>query len=168
MKVFAGIALAIVCILAFAKPAAAQTGGSALPVLQARYRVLQSAVRGGDRKRIAAILAPHFAGVDVAGEADGLKALLAGLEYDAAGNGRISMTIASVKERGGIVIVSRRLEITLANPDAIEDERGAEFVAFSIDTWVRSGHTWLLQKSAAQQLAYYVDGEQIARDVPSL
>jgi hypothetical protein len=165
MKIPAVLLLAIVCTLAWLQPAAARDDGSLLPALQARYKILQAAVAAGDDKALSTILAPHFVGIDVAGEADGTKALLAGLELSRPGADAVAMTISSPKEHGDLLTVSRRLDIKARNPDAFEDARSVEFVAYSIDTWVRVDGTWLLKKSTAQQLAYYVDGEQIARDV---
>jgi hypothetical protein len=165
MKIPAAFSLAIVCTLACLQPAAARDEGSLLPALQARYKILQAAVTAGDDKALSAILAPHFVGIDVAGEADGTKALLAGLEVSRAGADAVTMTISSPKERGDLLTVSRRLDIKARNPGAFEEARSVEFVAYSIDTWVKVDGTWLLQKSTAEQLAYYVDGEQIARDV---
>jgi hypothetical protein len=165
MKITGALSLAIVCTLACLQPAAAHDDGSVLPALQARYKILQAAVAAGDDKALSAVLAPHFVGIDVAGETDGTKALVAGLELNQPGADTVAMTISSPKERGDSVTVRRRLEIKARNPDAFEDARSVEFVAYSTDTWVKVDGTWLLQKSTAQQLAYYVDGEQIARDV---
>ncbi|HEX3370442.1 MAG TPA: nuclear transport factor 2 family protein [Candidatus Cybelea sp.] len=165
MKISAALSMAIVCTLGSLQPAAAHDDGSLLPALQARYKILQAAVTAGDDRSLSAILAPHFVGIDVAGEADGTKALLAGLELKQPGSDTVAMTISSPKERGASVTVRRRLEIKARNPDAFEDARSVEFVAYSTDTWIKVGGTWMLAKSTAQQLAYYVDGEQIARDV---
>ncbi len=167
MKVSAALSLAIVCTVACLQPAAARDDGSPLPALQARYKILQAAVSAADVKSLSTILAPHFVGIDVAGEADGTKALLAGLELDRSGPATVAMTISSPKERGDSLTVRRRLEIKPRNPGAFEDARSVEFVAYSIDTWVKVDGVWLLAKSTAQQLAYYVNGEQIARDVPT-
>jgi len=165
MKIPAALLPAIVSTLACLQPAAAHDDGSLLPALQARYKILQAALAAGDDKALSTILAPHFVGIDVAGEPDGTKALLAGLDLSRPGADSVAITISSPKERGDLLTVSRRLDIKARNPDAFEDARSVEFIAYSIDTWVKAGGTWLLQKSTAQQLAYYVDGEQIARDV---
>ena len=157
MKIPAALSLAIVCTLACLQPAAAHGDGSFLPAMQARYKILQAAVTAGGDKALSTILAPDFVGIDVAGEADGTKALLAGLELSEAGADAVTMTISSPKERGDVLTVSRRLDIKARNPDAFEDARSVEFVAYSIDTWVKADGTWLLQKSTAQQLAYYVE-----------
>jgi hypothetical protein len=165
MKIPAALSLATLCILACLQPAAAHDDGSVLPALQARYKILQAAAAAGDDKALSTILAPHFVGIDIAGEADGTKALLAGLDLSRLGGDAVVMTISSPKERGDLLTVSRRLDIKARNPDAFEDARSVEFVAYSIDTWIRVDGTWRLAKSRAQQLDYYVDGEQIARDV---
>ncbi|HEY4432988.1 MAG TPA: nuclear transport factor 2 family protein [Candidatus Cybelea sp.] len=165
MKISAALSLAIVCTLGCPQAAAAHDDGSLLPALQARYKILQAAVTAGDAGSLSTILAPHFVGIDVAGEADGTKALLAGLELEQSGPATVAMTISSPKERGDSLTVRRRLEIKPRNPGAFEDARSVEFVAYSTDTWVKVDGIWLLAKSTAQQLAYYVDGEQIARDV---
>ncbi|HEY1883562.1 MAG TPA: nuclear transport factor 2 family protein [Candidatus Cybelea sp.] len=165
MKISAALSLAIVCAFGCLQPAAAHGDGSLLPALQARYKILQAAVSAGDAGSLSTILAPHFVGIDVAGETDGTKALLGGLELDQSGPATLAMTISSPKERGDSLTVRRQLEIKARNPGVFEDARSLEFIAYSIDTWVKVDGIWLLAKSTAQQLAYYVDGEQIARDV---
>lgn len=160
MKKLIAVLPALMLAIAACGTASAHHDAALLTALQDRYKALQSAMSGDDRRRVAAILAPHFVALDVVGQSEGPHQLLGDVDsIPLDRNATITTRISSPLRRGNVVVVARRVTVETA-----DNER---FVGFSTDTWIRVSGAWLLRKTQTTKLEFYVDGEQIAGDVRS-
>lgn len=148
---------------AVAQPAAESALKS---VLEGRYAALKAAIDARDRQALAALLAPDFASVDVAGKSATAEQMLTQLAASPKDPNRVSeTTLLSVKLNGDVATVSQRYHMTSAKVASDGSRHPSELETLSTDTWVRSGDTWLLKKTATDELDYSVDGKKMPHKV---
>ena len=154
--------------LAAVQGAVAQTAAesSLKSVLEGRYAALKTAIDARDRQALAALLAPDFVSVDISGKSQAAEQMLTQLAALPKDPNRASeTTLVSVKLDGDVATVSQRYHMTSAKVTSDGSRHPTELETLSTDTWVRSGDTWLLRKTATDELDYSVDGKRMPHKV---
>jgi len=137
-------------------------------LLEGRYAAMKSAMANRDQQAVAALLAPDFLSVDVAGKSENASQMLqeiAALPKDP--NKASDTTIVSVKLSGDTATVDQRYHMTTTKAGADGAQHAVELVTLSTDTWIKSGDAWLLQKTVTNQLDYTLDGRSVAHKARS-
>lgn len=161
----AAVLLLLVACALGCRGAALASGDDALQgALQDRYKALNAAMVLGDDRRLTTFVAPNFVGIAIDGERGGVKQTIGFGLLPVDPHSVFTTTLSSLRQLGDTVVVNQRLDIKTTEANCGGQEQRVEYVAYSIDTWIKANGTWVLQRSKTQRLEYYVNGEQIARD----
>ncbi|HEV2650313.1 MAG TPA: nuclear transport factor 2 family protein [Rhizomicrobium sp.] len=136
--------------------------GGLKDVFQARYATMKAVMAKRDASGITALLAPNFTSVDVSGQTSTgtqMSNEVAALPIDP--NKTSETTILSVSADHDIATVNQRYDMKTAKPAADGATRNVELIALSTDTWIKSGGTWLLQRTVTKQADYFVNGQSV-------
>ena len=137
-------------------------------VLEGRYAAMKAAMAARDRQAVAALLAPDFVSVDLADKSETREQMLAQIALLPNDPEKVSETkLLSVKLNGDVATVSQRYHMTTTKVDGDGVRHPVVIVTLSTDTWVRSGDTWLMQRTVTDQIDYSVDGRSVAHKVRS-
>ncbi|MEO8504925.1 MAG: nuclear transport factor 2 family protein [Acidobacteriota bacterium] len=150
--------------------AAPATGGQAAlrATFEARYAEMKEAMEHRDPKEVAALWTVDFVSEDAEGKADTAAAMLKSLAAIPVDPSKVSETkILSVSVKGDVATVEQHYHMTTMRPkqgSTTEKQKG-ELNATSTDTWLRSGKTWLLQRTVTKQIDYDLAGRRVLHKV---
>ena len=133
-----------------------------ISVLQSRYAAMKTAMAAHDRAAIAAILAPDFVSVDVAGSsesADQMITAVNALKPDP--NKSSETTLISVVPAASAVTVEQQYDMKTVKTAADGTQHKIEIVALSTDTWVKRADAWLMARTVTNELSYFKDGQLV-------
>jgi ketosteroid isomerase-like protein len=134
--------------------------------LEKRYAAMKVAIDARDRQALATFLTPDFVNVDVSDKPQTAEEMLSHLAASRKDPNRKSeTTVLSVRLNGNVATVSQRYHMTTVKVSSDGSRHPTEIEALSTDTWVRSGNTWLLQKTVAEERDYSVDGKKMPHQV---
>jgi hypothetical protein len=135
-------------------------------VLEGRYAAMKSAMANRDAKEVANLLAPDFVSVDVAGSEKNAGQMVESLKGLPADPDKVSnTTLLSVASSGGKAVVKQRYEMKTVRVAADGAKHQIELTTLSTDVWISTGGTWLMQRTATDQMDYLVDGRPLAHKV---
>lgn len=153
-------------IAAYAACAAAEENLKA--ELQSRYGAVKQAMSAHDAPAIRALLAPDFASIDVTGESKTAEQMISqvdSLPRDA--NKTSETTLLSVLPTADKVTVAQKYDMKAVRDGADGAAHQIELIAFSTDTWVRSGDVWLLQRTVTNEMSLLKDGKLVVHKAKS-
>jgi ketosteroid isomerase-like protein len=157
----------LTCFIATLGAGACQAEDNRLrSILEARYAAMKSAMASRDAKEVAALLAPDFVSVDVSGSEKGTGQMIESLKAAPADLGKVSnTTLLSVEPSPGKAVVKQRYEMKTVKVAADGAEHQIELTTLSTDVWVSANGTWLIQRTATDQMDYFVDGKPLVHKV---
>jgi hypothetical protein len=132
------------------------------PVLEARYAAMKAAIANRDGNALATVLAPDFVSVGVdGGEITGARMIqtMSAAPVDPKRVG--STTLLAVEANGGNAIVKQRYIMKTVKPAADGAQQQVELTTVSTDVWVLTNGTWLIQRTATDEVDYVVDGKPL-------
>jgi len=143
--------------------AATPSDDSLRPILQARYDAMKAAMATHDGHAMSSILAPDFTSVDVSGQSETGAQMIAevdGLKHDAS---KVSTTtLMAISVEANRAIVQQRYDMKTAEIGDDGARHSIELIARSTDTWIKSGDTWLLERTLTDELSSFKDGDLVA------
>jgi hypothetical protein len=135
-------------------------------VLEGRYAAMKSAMANRNEKEVAILLAPDFVSVDVSGSEKNAGQMIESLKGLPADPDKVSnTTLLSVDSSGSKAVVTQRYDMKTLRTTADGAKHQIELTTVSTDVWISTGGTWLLQRTAADQMDYLVDGKPLAHKV---
>jgi len=135
-------------------------------ILEGRYAAMKSAMANRDAKEVAALLAPDFVSVDVSGSEKGAGQMIESLKAVPADPDKVSnTTLLSVESRAGKAVVKQRYEMKTVKVAGDGAKHQIELTTLSTDVWVSDNGTWLIQRTATDQMDYFVDGKPLVHKV---
>jgi ketosteroid isomerase-like protein len=159
--------VSLTCFIAILGAGACQAEDNKLrSILEGRYAAMKSAMANRDAKQVAALLAPDFVSVDVSGSEKGAAQMVESLKAAPADPDKVSnTTLLSVESGGGKAVVKQRYDTKTvkAAPDGAKHQ--IELTTLSTDQWVSVSGTWLIQRTATDQMDYLVDGKPLIHKV---
>jgi ketosteroid isomerase-like protein len=159
--------VSLTCFIAILGAGACQAEDNKLrSILEGRYAAMKSAMANRDAKQVAALLAPDFVSVDVSGSEKGAAQMVESLKAAPADPDKVSnTTLLSVESGGGKAVVKQRYDMKTvkAAPDGAKHQ--IELTTLSTDQWVSVSGTWLIQRTATDQMDYLVDGKPLIHKV---
>ncbi len=155
------------CLLVFAGLAAGQAeDGKLRTVLEGRYAAMKAAMASRDANAVAALLAPDFVSVDISGgEKTGAEMIdaLKGAPADA--DKASKTTLLSVESDGRRAVVRQQYVMKTVKLAADGARHQVELTVLSTDAWVSADGTWLMQRTATEQIDYLIDGRSLVHKV---
>jgi hypothetical protein len=135
-------------------------------ILEGRYAAMKSAMANRDAKEVAALVAPDFVSVDVSGTEKGAGQLIESLKAVPADPDKVSnTTLLSVESSAGKAVVKQRYEMKTVKAAADGAKHQIELTTLSTDVWILANGTWLIQRTATDQMDYLVDGKPLVHKV---
>ena len=134
--------------------------------LQARYGAMKVAMAAHDGSAIGALLAPDFESVDISGEpqtASQMIAEVSGLKSDP---NKVSVTtLAAVRLVAGKATVEQNYDMKTARVGNDGVAHPVRLTTSSTDTWVKSGDSWLLQRTVTNEMFLFKDNRLVVHKV---
>ena len=160
-------AVLLTCFVASLGAGACQAEDNKLrSILEGRYAAMKSAMANRDAKEVAALLAPDFVSVDVSGSEKGAGQMIESLKAAPADPDKVSnTTLLSVVSSAGKAVVKQRYEMKTVKAAADGAKHQIELTTLSTDVWVSANGTWLIQRTATDQMDYLVDGKPMVHKV---
>lgn len=151
---------------AFAPAAALANNEDLRAMLQSRYTAMKVAMSAHDGAAIEAILAPDFQGIDISGQSETAKQMIA--EVDALKpdpNKASTTTLISVNLLPNEAIVIQRYDMKTIRDAFDGSAHNIELVTLSKDTWVDNKGVWLIKRTVTNELSLFRDGKLIVHKV---
>jgi hypothetical protein len=131
--------------------------------LQSRYAAIKAAMAVHDGAAVAAILAPRFESVTVAGQSETAAQMVAQVnDLRPDPNRSSTTTLASVVLEGTKAIVQQRYDMKSSKTTADGVDHSVELIALSTDTWARPTNEWLMERTVTNEVSYFLDGRLVA------
>jgi hypothetical protein len=155
------------CFFAISGTAACQAEESKLrTILEGRYAAMKAAMANRDAKEVAALLTPDFISVEVSGSEKTGSQMIESLKGVPADPGKVSnTTLLSVESSGNKAVVKQRYEMKTVKVAADGATHQVELTTLSTDVWISTNGTWLMQRTATDQMDYLVDGKPLVHKV---
>jgi ketosteroid isomerase-like protein len=157
------IAVALLALPALA--ARADSAADAKKAIQAQYNKCNAAAARKDSKGVTSVYTKDRVAVTSKGVTSSVSDETAQMEqiFQAATSVAVSTTITGISVKGNtaIVNVKEHGKIVLLNPKTMANSNMVED-AISIDTWVKTGGTWLEKKSVEKSVKATLDGKPVS------
>lgn len=135
-------------------------------VLEGRYAAMKSAMSNRDANEIAALLAPDFVSVELSGGEKTAGQMIGSLKGLPVDPDKVSITtLLSIESSGVKAIVKQRYNLKTVKVAADGAKHQVELTTLSTDIWISRNGTWLMQRTATEQMDYLVDGKPLVHKV---
>jgi hypothetical protein len=135
-------------------------------MLQSQYAAMKAAMSARDNAAIEAILAPDFQGIDISGQSETAKQMIA--EVDALKpdpHKASTTTLISVNLLPNEAIVMQRYDMKTIRDALDGSTHNIELVTLSEDTWIDKKGVWLIKRTVTNELSIFRDGKLIVHKV---
>ena len=138
-------------------------------VLEGRYAAMKSAMASHDAKQLASLLAPDFVSIDVSGgEQTGDQMIEAVRRLPPNDPDKVSnTTLLAIEANGDKAVVKQRYNMKTVKTAGDGTKHHVELTTLSTDVWILAHGTWLIERTATDQMDYFVDGRAMAHKVRS-
>ena len=127
---------------------------------------MKVAMAARDGKAILMLLAPNFSSIDVSGQMESGGQMVGEVAQLPKDPKKVShTTILSAKVVGTTATINQRYDMKTVKTNPDGTTKNVELVTLSTDTWVKSGDTWLLEKTVTEQMDYFVNGQPVMHKV---
>jgi ketosteroid isomerase-like protein len=135
-------------------------------ILEGRYAAMKSAMANRDANEIAAVLAPDFVSVDVSGNKRTHEEMIESVKALPVDPNKVSnTTLLSIETSGDKAVVKQRYDMKTVKMAADGSKHDFALTTLSTDLWILTTGTWLLQRTATDQVDSVVDGRSIIHKV---
>lgn len=136
-------------------------------ILEGRYAAMKSAMTRHDAKEVASLLAPDFVSIDVSGgKQTGDQMIEAVRRLPPNDREKVSnTTLLSIEANGDKAVVKQRYNMKTVKAAQDGTKHQVELTTLSTDAWILTHGTWLMQRTATDQMDYLVDGRAMLHKV---
>jgi hypothetical protein len=127
---------------------------------------MKSAMAKRDAKEIAALLAPNFVSIDVAGKETTGDQMIESLKALPVNPNRVSTTtLLSIEPSGNKAVVKQRYNMRTVRAATDGAKQEVELTTLSTDVWILTRGAWVLQQTVTDQMDALVDGKPMVHRV---
>jgi ketosteroid isomerase-like protein len=141
--------------------AKADDGADVRRALEERYAAMKSAMEKRDANALSSLLAPNFVSIDVAGQSESAAQMIDELKKapPADDNRATKTTLRSITMNGRTAVVDQLYEMQTSKAAADGSVQKIELRTVSEDTWTNSNGVWRIERTATDQLDYFINGQ---------
>ena len=129
-------------------------------ILEGRYAAMKSAMATRNAKEIATLLSPDFVSIDVSGNEKTADQMIESVKMLPVDPNRVSnTTLLSIESSENKAIVKQRYNMKTVKVAADGAKQEVELTTLSTDAWILTRGTWFMQRTATDQMDYFIDGK---------